>query len=231
MEEIDIKELGYTFWKKKFLIIFVTVIAIILGFVYAKFLVKPVYESTTSLVLSKSGADTTGTNKQPVQSSAITQSDVILNQKLVTTYSEIIKSRSIAKEVINKIGLSMTEDEFIEHVAVSSKKDTELLQITVTNASPEQAAQIANLLADVFTDKVKEVYNIDNVSIIDQAEVNPVPVNKSTVKTVAIFGIAGLLIICFYLFLRVFFNTTVKNQEEVEKITGLPVIAIIPKHE
>lgn len=228
MEEIDFNEVLYSFWKKKWQIISITLIACVLGFIYGKFMIKPMYESTTSLVLSKSSVDSTGSNKQ---SSAITQNDVILNQKLVTTYSEIIKSRSLAKEVINQLNLNIDETEFINAVKVSSKEDTELLQITVTNASPEQAAQIANLLADVFTDKVKEVYNIDNVSIIDQAEVNPVPVNKSTVKTVAIFGIAGLLMICFYLFLRVFFNTTVKNQEEVEKITGLPVIAIIPKHE
>ena len=115
--------------KVKYIIVAVILCAI-LGLVYSKFLVTPMYKSSTTFVLSKS-TDSTVQNDVNQPSEAITQNDVTLNSKLVSTYSEIIKSKSIAKEVISSLGLDMTVDEFTSNVSVTSKDDTELIEITV----------------------------------------------------------------------------------------------------
>ena len=49
---------------------------------------------------------TTNNNSNNNLGDSITQTDIVLNQKLIATYSEIIKSRSVAKEVIEKLGLN-----------------------------------------------------------------------------------------------------------------------------
>ena len=50
-----------------------------------------------------------------------------------------------------------------DNITVSAVKDTELIQITVTNYYPDRASDIANEIAKVFTKKVGEIYNINNV--------------------------------------------------------------------
>ncbi len=222
MEELDIKELLYEFWRKKVIIILILVIGIALGVIYSELLVKPMYKSTTTLVLSKP------TNKENT-SGGITSNDVSINQKLVSTYSEIIKSRSVASEVIEELNLSMTEEEMGKLISVKSKKDTELLEISVSNSNPEMAASIANTLAEEFAEKIKEVYKIENVSVIDEARISEKPYNINLKKTVIIFAVGSLFLTGFIIIVAFYLNDTFKSPEEVEKALGLSVLAVIPK--
>ncbi len=222
MEEIDIKELLYEFLKNKLFIIILLFIGICFGFVYSKFLVKPMYKSNTTIVLSKSLTEND-------VSGAITTSDITMNQKLVSTYSEIMKSRSVVREVIDRLGLDISQDELISKISVKSKQDTELLEISVTYNNPVIAANIANTLGEVFTEKVKDVYNIENVSIIDVAEISDAPYNVNITKTVVIFAVVSLFIAFVTIFIKVYFNNTVKTEEEISKLLGLPVLAVIPE--
>ncbi len=226
MEELDIIELLYAL-KNKLKYIIITVVAFaLIGLIYSKFLVTPMYKSSTTFVLSKSKESTT---QSETSNEAITQSDITLNSKLVSTYSEIIKSKTIAKEVINSLGLEMTVSEFKSNVSVTSKDDTELIEITVSNSNPKLSADIANSLAEVFREKVNDVYKIDNLSVIDIAEPNEVPYNVGTVKNIALFAIIGLVLSCGVIFVVVYFDDTIKDERDIENIIGIPVIASIPK--
>ena len=93
MEEIDLKEILYYIFKKKFWVILLTIIGMIVGGLYTKFMVTPMYSSYSTVVLSK---PTTNTVSSDSTSEGITQNDVTLNSKLIATYSEIMKSRVVA---------------------------------------------------------------------------------------------------------------------------------------
>ncbi len=225
MEELDIIELLYALKNKLKYIIATVIIFALLGLIYSKFLVTPMYKSSTSFVLSKSKSQSE-TNMP--SNEAITQNDVTLNSKLVSTYSEIIRSKTIAKTVIDSLGLDMSVDQFRSNISVSSKSDTELIEITVSNEDGKLAADIANSLAEVFRDKVNDVYNIDNLSVIDVAEPTDVPYNIGTVKNIALFAIIGLVLSCGIVFVIVYFDDTVKDEKDIENLLNIPVIASIP---
>lgn len=180
------------------------------------------YESSTTLILVKSNSES---------NSSITQTDIVLNQKLIGTYSEIIKSRSVAKEVIDSLGIDMSVEELISSITVSSKTDTEILKITVRNHDNNIAPKIASTLANVFTKKVKEIYDINNVAIIDEAEVPTKPYNTNSLKTIGIFTFGALLVTVLFIFVVTYFSNTVKDEEELERLLNLRVLAIIPKIE
>lgn len=230
MEELDIIELLYALKNKiKYIVITVVVFAL-LGLIYSKFLVTPMYKSSTTFVLSKS-KDITMQSENNTNSEAITQNDITLNSKLVSTYSEIIRSKTIAKEVINSLGLDMTISEFISGVSVTSKDDTELIEITVSNSDSKLSADIANSLAEVFREKVNEIYKIDNLSVIDVAEPSDVPYNIGTIKNILLFAVIGLVLSCGVIFIIVYFDDTIKDEKDIESLLNIPVIASIPKLE
>lgn len=222
MDEINLQEFLYNLRKKIPVLIIATLIGAILGGVNLIFMTKPMYESSTTLILVKSNSES---------NSSITQTDIVLNQKLIGTYSEIIKSRSVAKEVIDSLGIDMSVEELISSITVSSKTDTEILKITVRNDDNNLAPKIASTLADVFTKKVKEIYDIDNVAIIDEAEVPTKPYNTNSLKTIGIFTFGALLVTVLFIFVVTYFSNTVKDEEELERLLNLRVLAIIPKIE
>lgn len=225
MEEIDIKEIIYYIFKKKVWVILCCILGLIAGVVYTKFFVTPMYSSYSTVVLSK---PTDTSTISTTTSEGITQNDITLNSKLVATYSEIMKSRAVASEVKEKLGLDISEEALMSNISVTAKDDTEMLKIQVSNEDPVVAANVANSLSEVFSSKVKEIYNIENVTVIDTAIPSSSPYNVSYAKNAAIFGMVGLVLCCGVLFVIFYFDTTIKSKSEVEDLLGLEVLAVIP---
>ena len=88
-----------------------------------------------------------------------TATDITVNSKLVSTYSELVKSKNIIRQVITNLNLGTTisEDELKNNVTVSSVKDTEIIKITVTTKEPVNSAKIANEIAEVFSKSKRNI--------------------------------------------------------------------------
>lgn len=223
MEELDLKEIFSLFWNKKIQIILITAIFMVIGVVYTLGFVKPVYTASTTLVLAK-----IENQKNQNGDDTITTSDITLNSKLVSTYSELVKSKKVLREVISNLGMKIDEEKLRQSVSVSSVKDTELIEIKITNSDPAVAARIANETAKVFIENVTEMYSISNVHIVDEAEVPTGPSNIHRVRDVIIFTFGGIVISVIYVLLLNMLDTTVKSAEDVEKLLDIPVLATIP---
>ena len=225
MEELDLKELFQIFWNKKVQILLIILIFIVIGIIYTVGFVTPMYSSSTTLVLagteSSSSTNTTGAD-------SITTSDITINSKLVATYSELVKSKNVLRQVISNLGINVNEANLRQNVSVSSVKDTELIEITVSNDNAGYSAKIANEIAKVFTEKVGEIYNINNVHVVDEAEVSSSPSNVNHAKDIVIFAFIGAVIAIMYVLIANMLDTTVKTQQDIEKLTKCPVLASIP---
>ena len=221
MEEIDLKEFVMLFWNRKVSIILITIIFMLIGIIYSVGFVTPKYTSSTTLLLATSESSNSKTN-------TITTSDITLNSKLVSTYSELVKSKNVTRQVISDLGIDETEDELRDSITVSSVKDTELIKISVTDKNATNAYNIANEIAKVFTQKVSEIYNINNVQILDQAEISTTPSNINHAKDVIMFTFVGLFVAIVFVLVANMLDTTIKSSEEVEKLCNVPVIASIP---
>lgn len=227
-EELDLLDLFLAFWKKRFWIIVAVIVGALLGGIYTKYFIVPKYTSFTTLLLTKN-VNTSDVAVDMATGEAITQSDITLNQKLISTYGEIMTSKRISNAVIQNLNLDMTYEEIIKCVNVSAVKDTDVIKLSITTADPVLSAEIANEMTDVFTSEIGEIYNIQNVSVIDIAEADNEPVNVSYVKNVVIFALIGAVLVAGVIFLLYYFDNTIKSEEDITKLTGLPVLATIPK--
>ena len=225
MEELDLKELISIFWNKKVHIDLIVAIFMVIGIIYTMAFVTPKYQSSTTLLLAKV-SNTTGTQTQDIDT--ITTTEITLNSKLVSTYSELVKSKNVIRTVRANLGINADEEEIRQGVNVSSVKDTELIEITVTNKDAIYAAKIANEIAKVFTDKIKEYYNISNVYVVDEAEVTNTHSNVNHTRDIVIFIFVGLVVAVLYVLIANMLDTTIKSQEDVERVFKVPVLAAIP---
>ena len=221
MEEIDLKELLSLFWSKKTQIILIVLIFMLLGVIYTIGFVTPKYTSSTTLLLATSGSSADKTN-------TITTTDVTLNSKLVSTYSALVQSKSVLRQVISNLGIKISEDELKNNITVTQEKDTEIIKISVSNTNANTAEKVANEVAKVFTEKIQEIYKINNVQIVDTAEIETEPSNINHPKDVIIFTFIGIVVSAGYVLIANMIDTTVKTAEEVEKEFKVPVLATIP---
>lgn len=224
MEELDLKELFNLFWHKKVQIILIILIFIVLGVIYTVGFTTPMYTSSTTLLLAGSEKQ----EGQTLSTNSITATDITINSNLVSTYSVLVKSKNVLGQVISNLGIDISEDTLRNNISVTAVKDTELIEIAVTTERPEYAAQIANETAKVFTQKVAEFYNINNVHIVDEAEVETNPSNINHTKDIIIFAFIGIVVAVIYVLIANMLDTTIKTAEEIEKYFKVPVLAAIP---
>ena len=219
MEEINLKEV-YTYFKFRILWILIAIVAIVvIGNIYTIITRVPMYQSNTTLVL-------VGESKK-----GYSQSDSVLNQNLIGTYSQIITSRTVLSQVIDNLKLKTTTESLSKNITTSSVEDTEIIKITVNSSKRKEAAKIADEVATVFSKEVQDIYNLQNVTIIDKAEVATSPYNINYVKDNIIYLMIGIVLSFGIVFVMYYFDTTIKSSEVVEEKLGLPVIGIVPKEE
>lgn len=227
MEELDLKELFSMFWNKKAEIVFITLILMVVGIIYSYFYITPVYTAKTDLVLVQSSSTVSQTGD-----SAITSTDLTMNSKLVSTYSELIKRNAVFGQVASNLNISDEEaDEIKKNISVNSAKDTEIIEIKVTNEDPNKAADVANEIAKVFSEKIVEIYNISNIYLLDRAQAPEDPSNVNHMKDIVIFAFIGLVIAAAYVLVANMLDNTIKTEEDIEKVTGLVVLTAIPDYE
>ena len=225
MEELDLKELLLVFWEKKVEIILIIAIFATIGVAYSLIFVTPTYKASTTLLLATNASSGT-------EGTSITTTDMTLNSKLVSTYSELVKSSNkIIRTVISNLNLNISEDELKDSISVTSKTNTEVIEITVKNENPTLAAKIANENAKVFIGDVKEYYGIENVHIVDEAEVPQNPSNINPTKDVAMFIFVGVAISVVYVIIASMLDTKIKSEGDIEKITGCRVLVTLPLYE
>lgn len=225
-EEIDLKELFNIFWRKKFIIILITLIFAGVGAYYTYNYTTPRYKSSTTLLLAQNYS----VENMDEQTNEITQTDITLNQKLVSTYSKLVKSKTVIKQVLQNLDMSENlESDLEKNIQVKAVEDTQVIEITYSNEDPMIAYKIADELSNVFCDKVSEIYNINNVYIVDKAEIEETPYNINHIKDIIFFAFVGIGLSCIGIFISSLFDTTVKAAEDVERNTGLVVLAQIPE--
>lgn len=220
MEEIDLKDfLGYL---KKYVVAMAIIAILAVGgtYIYDTQIKTPMYSTYTKVLLAQENKET---------NSSATLNDVNVNQKLAATYSEFVKSRLVLQQVIDDLHLDYKADELAKHITVTNIEDTQVLKITVTDASAENAQKIADKTTAVFAKEITELTGIDNVKPYEVAQLPENPSNdtlKRDLVIAAIIAVFGVLAIAFVIF---YFDDTIKNSEDLEKKIGLPIAGKIIK--
>lgn len=221
MDEVNLKELFRYILSKFYIVVTATVVVVLAGEIYSTYLKTPLYRSTTKLVLTSSQGDNSQT--------AVTNTDVTLSNNLVKTYSEIVTSRGVLAKVIDNLKLDTTTDELANKVTVSSVSNTQIITIAVSDPDAGQAEKIANEIAKVFKAEIVSLYKIDNVQIVDKAQVASSPYNVNILKQTLQFLAAGLAMGIGIVLIMFYLDNTVKSSQVVEDKVGLVVLGVVPK--
>jgi len=217
MEEIDLKEL-FEFVKGKLgTLAIITIAVCLIGCVYGLFIQKPMYKSYTTVIL--------GGNES--SNAVITQNDITLNKNLVDTYAEIVKSRRVLDQVINELRLDLTYEELHEKINVTALNNTEIIKITVNDKDAIKAKNIANVTANYFASEVVDLYNLNNVNILDKAIESEKPYNINVIKQLVIYFMIGFVLGAGILFIIFYFDRTIKSVEQVEQKIKLPILGSV----
>ncbi len=216
--EINLGELFSVLLGRAFLIISAGVFFGLAGLFISKFIMHPVYDSTTKIYIL---------NKEENQT--VTYSDVQISTQLTQDYAELIKSRYVIEEVIQRLNLVDVEYETLSRVLkVDTPSDTRIVAITARDEDPLMAMQIANCIREVASEHISNVMDIDAINVAETANVPTQKSGPSVTRWTIIAGFLGAVLVAFFVILEYLLDDTIKSNDDVERYLGLSTLALVP---
>ncbi|KAB7707386.1 capsular biosynthesis protein [Bacillus aerolatus] len=218
-ETISLRELTSTLRKHLRLILFITFSAALISGIISYFVLTPVYQTSTQLLVNQAKTEQQLYNPTEVQT----------NLQLINTYNVIMKSPAILEKVVDNLKLDGTAKELNGKITVQSEKDSQVVNVSVQDTDPERAAAIANEVATVFQKEIVNIMNVDNVSILAKAEAaeGMSPVKPQPLLNIAIALVVGLMAGVGLVFLLEYLDNTVKTEQDVERLLDLPMLGSV----
>nr|WP_281271545.1 Wzz/FepE/Etk N-terminal domain-containing protein [Peribacillus asahii] len=219
-ETISLRELFETLKKRLSLILVITLLAAAVSGAISYFVLKPVYKSSSQILVSQSAASSLA---------SIAGVSLDTDAKYIETYNVILKSPYILDQVIKELKMDTTPEQLNGSVSVTQEGASQVVTISVTNNDPAEAVRIANEIAEVFQREIAQLMRIDNITILSKAELadNPAPVKPEPLLNIAIAIVVGLMAGVGLAFLLEYLDNTIKSEQDIEKLLELPVLGVV----
>lgn len=221
MKEVKFEDVFKSLKNNLRLILISTLSVTLVSAIITFFFIPPEYEASTKVYIGKErfkNVSTTYTNEE-----------INMYQRLIKTYSELVKTKDLVRKSISNVGQDISVNEVLSKLQAISIADTQILQIKYVSDSREEAYDMVYGITEEFMKLSKKLYPKGNVHIIQQPIVPEVPVGPNKKMNVAIGALLGMMIGLGVTFLKEFINNTYSNKEEVERDLEIPCIGIIPK--
>lgn len=220
--EIDLLQLARALWRHILIILAACVVLGAMGYGYAKFMITPRYQASALMYVNNSSISLSGA------SVTFSTSQLSAARSLVDTYSVIMKTRMTLNAVIRAAGVDYSYEKLYGMVRAESKDDTEIFAITVTSTDPEEAALLANTIADVLPDKISDVMEGSSVKVVDRAVVPSRSISPGTSRYTMIGVLIGLLISCGVVVLVELFDNVIRDEDYLMQTYDIPLLGLVP---
>lgn len=219
MIEIDVLSLVKILWRRKFLIILVSIVTAIAGLGISMFLLTPEYTSTTRIYV---------VNREQGDNPGITNQDLQAGSYLVKDYREIILSQDVLNQVVTNLKLSGTAKDLSGKIDVEVPTDTRIVSISVEDSSAREASRIANAVREVAAQKIIAVTRVSDVTTLEEAQPATTPSSPNIRRNVLLGFGAGFVFMIVVILLTELLDDRVKKPEDIENTMGLTLLGVVP---
>lgn len=219
-EVIDLRDCITILKRKWWVIAIITTISVSISFILSFYVMEPVYEAQTTLIVKTEKA-----SKKEV----VSNDQVSVTEKLAVTYGEIIKSRAVLDEVIKKLDLNESYESLLNKVSISTVNDTQIIKIVVEDKNRLKAMLVANQIPKVFTEEAIRIADANSVEVIDKATAPTNPVKPNKKSNMMLAGVIGIIAGASIVLVGELFDNKIKTAEDATRELGLPVLGVVPK--
>ncbi|WP_239747952.1 Wzz/FepE/Etk N-terminal domain-containing protein [Klebsiella pneumoniae] len=215
---IDLSKILQIIRKNMKLLIILPIICLFISTIVTFFFLDSKYQASTQVLVNQKESD-----------SQMMAQEVQSNLQLVNTYSEIVKSPRIIDKVSKELDRAYSTSELSNMITVSNQAESQLLNIAVESKSGNDSEKIANTVAQIFSEEVPDIMNVDNVSILSEADDTATQVAPKTLVNLLIGVVIGLVLALLIIFIKELIDKRIKSEEDVENELNIPVLGSIQK--
>jgi capsular exopolysaccharide synthesis family protein len=160
----------------------------------------------------------------------LSSSDITQANTLLASYMQILNSNTFLRKVIETAGLTnYTVAGLKKEISSSSVSNTAVFKVSVYDANPINAMNIANAIGELAPDEIIGIVKSGGIEVLDEAELPTEPYSSTSVMMYAFLGaIIGFMLVAIFAVIKGLLNTTLRRQYEIEDMFTIPVLGIVP---
>ena len=113
--------------------------------------------------------------------------------------AEATRSRPVAEDTIERLGLSTTPGVFLERLEAEPVKNTQFIEVSYTDQDPRRAQVVANTVVDVLAQRVSAMHprsSNDHIraTLWERARIPEEPVSPNPLRNGLLVLVSGLLL-------------------------------------
>ena len=235
--EIDIKEFMLALWRKKVIIVVITIVFLVIGLLLYgginkntsnKAVSSDKYEYVETDFLLKRGVEI---NYQGIRSTH----RIAVDENLLQNLNSFVKSENFLNSILAELKIDEKANEYKGNITISSNKDGDIVKLYVAAKDEKTAKEISNLVLTEIEEKTGELYEsqgiivIDGPNKIDKESLNKELSTGGSKKKVILITVIGFVLACGYVIVVELFDSSVKGDEQLEKATKVKTLVRIPK--
>lgn len=213
-------------WKN---IVLIVLSFLLISSIYNIFFINKEYEANVKIFIGK--------QKFKNITETYNNEEINLYQRLITTYSEVIKSKKLINESIKGSKMNYLQDKYkninydllMENLTVNPIANTQIIEIKYKSLNPQQSYDLLYSITENLISYSKELYPNVNITVLEQVHVNLKPLMNKKLTIIGLGLMLGLIVGIGGIIGVVYLNNTYKNQKSLEEEIGLTVIGVIPK--
>ena len=220
---IDLQELLLAYLKKWWAILICLIIGAAAAFGFTYQFVTPMYQASISIYVNN--------NKSIHKKEKLSSADLAAAQQLVNTYMTIAKSNRVLNQIAAKLNGEYSSSQLSQMIRTAQLDDTETFCIYVLHENPEEAARIANTVAEVAPGVISDLIEGTSARVIDTARVPQSRYSPDYGKMTLLGGVLGVFAAVGVLTIHILFDTHIHDENDLQSFYPLSVLGRIPEFE
>ncbi|WGG45849.1 Wzz/FepE/Etk N-terminal domain-containing protein [Rossellomorea sp. DA94] len=197
--EINLREYYEVLKKRIWLIILITFLTTVAGYVYNYYTQTNLYESSRRVIIGSDSGN-------------------------MSTLMVMIKDPIIMEKVRDELNLSRSPEGIANQITVAQIDDSQVIKISAVDADPKVAMAIVNSTAKLFKSEIATILDFKEVQLLSEAKENPYPINPSGNRITIIAFVLGMITAVGLAFLLDSLDQTIKTNKDIEEYLDITVL-------
>jgi capsular polysaccharide biosynthesis protein len=184
------------------------------------FLQTPLYTASNKILIDAEGSG----------ESVGSPSDAVALESITATLAELVATRPVALDVIERLKLSTPPDSLLSNLSAEQVEETQLIEVSYTDSDPQEAQRIVNTVGTVFSEQVvkEKLGGAGTAKVVEKAALPASPVSPNPLRNILLALAAGLMIGVGLACLIEYLDDNWRSPDEVERVSGVPTLGIVP---
>ena len=216
---VNLREFGALLIKRIWVVALCIILMGTATLIYTKTAVTPMYEAGFYAYVN---------NKSYKDTDAVSSQDLAVAIRLSESYAHMIVTDLVLERVKEELDIDASTAQLRKLIKAEAVEESEMFTVTVTTSNPQLSVDVANAIAKVAPEEIPTIVEGSSAKIIEYPKMPTKPSSPNVAQNTIIGLLLGAVIGLGIVFLEMILDTRIKSEDDLVRISKMPVLGVIP---